>query len=176
MDAKKYRSKDPGRPLILVRKATTHDISKILRNLKMVASEEVYLGTEKVTPRHRRGTLDQIRDKKSLTIVAQVEGDIVGSLTLRQSGLKKMRHVRELGMLVIEGYREIGVGRALMDYALKWAENEKIVEKLVLGVFSTNRRAFQLYKHFGFRVEGVLKRQHILKGKYADEIRMGLFL
>ena len=46
-----------------------------------------------------------------------------------------MRHVRELGMLVIDGYREMGVGGALMDYALDWAKRQKGVEKVVLGCF-----------------------------------------
>ena len=126
-------------------------------------------------PRHRRGYLDHLKDKQSLTIVAEVNGKVVGSLNLWHSGLQKMRHVRELGMLVIDGYREIGVGRALMDYALSWAKKQRGVEKVTLGVFSTNKRAFGLYKKFGFKVEGVLKRQHILEGKYADEIRMGIF-
>jgi RimJ/RimL family protein N-acetyltransferase len=161
---------------IVVRRATRKDIPAILRNLKEVAKEEVYLGTERVTPQHRQRQLERLRDRKSLTIVAKVQGRIVGSLTLWQSGLKKMRHVRELGMLVIEGYREIGVGRALIDYSLKWARAQDEVEKVVLGVFSSNRRAFNLYKKFGFKVEGIIRKQHVLKGKYVDEIRMGRFV
>ncbi len=173
---KKYASKDPSRSSIVIRKATKGDVSAILKNLKKVAKEQVYLGIEEVTPVHRRYHTDRLKDRKCLTIVALVEGKIVGSLTLWHSGLEKMKHVRELGMLVIEGYREIGVGRALMDYALNWARRQKGVEKVVLGVFSTNKRAMRLYRSFGFKVEGVLKRQHILKGKYADEFRMGVFV
>ena len=176
LEPEKYRSKDPSRPLIVVRKVTRRDVSKILRNLEMVAREQIYIGTEKVTPRHRKGTLEHVKDRKCLTIVAEVKGEIVGSLSLWTSGLKKMGHIRELGMLIIDGYREMGIGRALIDYALKWARKQKGVEKITLGVFSTNKRAFHLYKKFGFKEEGVLKRQHILKGKYADEIRMAVFL
>lgn len=175
MRPKKYRSKDISRSLIIVRKGTKWDVSKILTNLKRVAAEQIYLGTEKVTPRHRKVQLDHLKDRKSLTLVAEVEGEIVGSLTLWKTGLRKMRHIRELGMLIIDGYREMGIGGALMDYALKWAKRQKNVEKVVLGVFSTNKRAIRLYKKFGFIVEGIIKRQHILKGKYADEIRMAIF-
>lgn len=70
-------------------------------------------------PRHRKVQLDHLKDKKSLTVVAEVAGEIVGSLMLWKTGLRKMRHVRELGMFIIEGYREIYFGGALMDYALK---------------------------------------------------------
>ncbi len=105
-----------------------------------------------------------------------MDGRIVGSLTLWQTGLKKMKHVRELGMLVIDGYREMGVGGALIDYSLKWARTQKEIQKIVLGVFSTNNRAFRLYQKFGFKEEGLLRKQHILKSKYADEFRMALFI
>jgi RimJ/RimL family protein N-acetyltransferase len=175
-EQKKYVSRVANQPSIAVRKATKRDVSTILKNLKMVAKEQVYLGVEKVAPRYRKNQLDRLKDKKCLTIVAVVEGRVVGSLTLWHNGLKKMSHVRELGILVIQGYREIGVGRALMDYALSWARKQKGVEKVELGVFSTNRRAMRLYKSFGFRVEGVLRRQHVLKGKYADEFRMAVFV
>jgi RimJ/RimL family protein N-acetyltransferase len=173
---KRYRSKDANQPWIVVRRATRKDISAILRNVAEVAKEQVYLGTEVVTPMHRKRQLERLKEAKSLTIVATVGGKVVGSLTLWQSGLKKMKHVRELGMLVIDGYREIGVGRALIDYSLEWAKAQREIEKLVLGVFSSNKRAFHLYQKFGFKEEGLLKRQHILKGKYADEFRMALFI
>ena len=63
-----------------------------------------------------------------------------------------------------------------MDFGLKWARKQKDIEKVVLGVFSSNKRAYGLYKKFGFKVEGVLKRQHILEGRYTDELRMAIFL
>ncbi len=100
--------------------------------------EEIYLGTETITSRNRRGTLDHVKDRRSLTIVAIVDGEIVGSLTLWWSRLKKMAHVRELGMLVVDGYREMGVGGASMDYGLKWAKRQKI-EKLTLEFFQRTK-------------------------------------
>jgi hypothetical protein len=175
MEPRKYRSTDDQRSII-VRKATKRDIPRYMQNPKAVASEEVYLGTERVTQKARKIHLDRLKNKKNLTIVALVDGKIVGSLTLWWSGLKKMKHVRELGILVIDGYREIGVGWALMDYAIRWVKRQNEIEKVVLEVFSPNKRAIHLYKKFGFKIEGVLKDEHILKGEYVDEIRMALFL
>ena len=171
-----YPSKDASRPVIVVRRASRSDVPDMMRNLQSVASEQVYIGTEGVTLTVRRNTLQNLRDKRCLTIIAKVDGKTVGSLTLYHHGILKMRHVRWLGMLVIDGYREIGVGSALMDYALNWAKQQKDIEKVELAVFSTNMRALGLYEKFGFKVEGILKKQHILKGKYADEIRMSVFV
>ena len=159
-----------------MRNATNRDVPIILRNFAEVIKEQVFLGSEKILPRHRKGFIEHIKDKKSLTTVAIVDGKIVGNLNLWPSGLRKMRHVREISMLIVKAYREIGVGTALMDYGINWARKQKDIEKLVLGVFSSNKRAQRLYKKFGFKVEGALKRQHILKGRYADELRMAIFV
>ena len=148
----------------------------MLQNFGEVIEEGVFLGAEKLLPRHKKGFLDHIKDKKSLTLVAIINDRIVGNLNVWPTGLRKMKHLREISMLIVKGYREIGVGTALMDYGLSWAKRQKDIEKVVLGVFSSNKRAHGLYKKFGFKVEGVLKNQHILKGKYADELRMAIFL
>lgn len=120
------------------------------------------------------------KDKDCLAIVAEVgagEGRrIVGSLTLTRYGdVKKARHVRVLGMLVVRGYRGLGTGKKVMARALEWAKAQDEVEKVILGVFSNNRRALRLYEKFGFEVEGVKKRQYYIAGKHADEIEMALF-
>jgi len=174
--ARRYRSTGPDPKWIMIRKATKRDADVMLENLAAVAKEEIYIGVEKVTENHRRDLLDRIRDRKCLTTIALVDGKNVATSSLWNTRLKKMAHVRELGILVIDGYREIGVGRALIDYDLKWARKHKQITKIQLGVFSPNNRAKHLYEKFGSKVEGLLKKHHVPKGKYADEYRMALFL
>ncbi len=66
-------------------------------------------------------------------------------------------------------------GKKLMEYVIDGAR-ARGVEKISLDVFSNNERAIGLYKKYGFRVEGRLKGQYVLEGRYVDEILMGLFL
>jgi RimJ/RimL family protein N-acetyltransferase len=109
--------------------------------------------------------------------VARVAGvkEIVGHLSLSLPGdARKVRHVRDLSILVVDGYRERGVGTALMRCAVDWARKEGI--EIHLGVFSTNMRALHVYQAIGFEVEGVLKRQYLIRGEYVDETVMGLFV
>jgi len=174
---KEYESKDGNR--IIVRRATAKDFVKYIRNFNKVAKEEIYLGTERVSDDQKKRILEAMKDPKFLSIVAEYRKgrkyELVGSLGLAaQRNSKKLRHVRFLGMLVIERYREKGVGKALMDYAISWSRKNRDIEKISLSVFSTNERAINLYKKFGFETEGMLKKQFILKGNYADEIVMGL--
>jgi RimJ/RimL family protein N-acetyltransferase len=102
---------------------------------------------------------------------------LVGNLTLTRYGdVEKPKHVRVLGMLVVDGYRRRGIGTKLIAYALDWARAQKGVEKVALGAFSNNRQAFRLYEKFGFKVEGVRKKHYYVAGKHEGEIDMALFL
>jgi RimJ/RimL family protein N-acetyltransferase len=174
--AKKYLAKD-GKTEITIRRATKKDLPALIRNFQKVADERIYILTEQVSKDQRRGIRRRVDDLNSLMLVAEIEQKgkkkIVGSLTLSALGARKMSHVRSLSMAVIDGYREIGVGRALVEYAIDWARKSKGVEKISLSVFSSNERAIELYKKFGFQIEGVLSRQFLLDGKYVDEVQMG---
>ena len=166
-------------PAIVVRSARTSDLPAMLRNLKSVVDEQVYTWTERVGSEKKERLLAGIRNPKSLSVVAQLAGEkgIVGQLSLSLPGdVRKVSHVRNLSILVVKGYRDRGVGKALLQYAIDWARRKEGVEKIHLGVFSTNARAIGLYKAMGFEVEGVLRRQYVIKAAHVDEILMCLFV
>jgi RimJ/RimL family protein N-acetyltransferase len=86
-----------------------------------------------------------------------------------------MMHVGEIGISILKDHRGVGIGTAMMDFLVKWAR-EKGLEKLSLSTFSTNVRAINLFKKFGFEIEGVKKKQFKIRGEYADEVIMGMLL
>jgi len=143
-----------------------------------VGSEGKYLLTERVSDFQRRWFAQTIKRKIGLWVVSEVDGRIVGTCNLIPRGLgsvNKSRHVLTSGIAVLKGYRGIGIGNALMDYVISWAE-ARDYEKISLSVFSTNTAAINLYRKFGFEVEGVKKKEFKIEGKYVDEICMGKFL
>jgi len=165
-----------------VRRARLGDLDQIAANIQLVADEGEYIWTEKVGPETKEMLKRIVEDRGCLALVAEVrEGEkrkVVGGLTLGRYGqtVKKSRHVRVLMMLVVDGYRGIGIGTELMDAAVKWSRDQPGVEKVILGVFSNNKRAWRLYEKFGFEVEGVRKRHYYIKGKPEDEKDMALFV
>jgi RimJ/RimL family protein N-acetyltransferase len=170
-----------ARPAVRIRRARAGDLEEYAENVQSVADEGRYTFTERVTEERRKSMGKVFGDKGCLVIVAEVgEGGkrkLVGNLTMTRYGdVEKSKHVRVLGMLVVDGYREMGIGTKLMEYALRWARAEKGVEKVILGVFSKNRRALRLYEKFGFKVEGVRKRHYYISGEPEDEIDMALFV
>jgi len=172
---------ESARPEVKVRKARAADLEQFEKIVQSVADEERYIFIERVTEERKESMGKLFKDSGCLVIVAEVvEGGkrkLVGNLTLTRYGdVEKSKHVRVLGMLVVGGYRGMGIGTKLIAYALGWAREQKGVEKVSLGVFSNNELAFRLYEKFGFQVEGVRKKHYYIAGKHEDEIDMALFL
>lgn len=166
---------------VKIRRATARDLEEFAENVRSVADEGRYLFAEEVTEEGKKSMGRLFKERDCLVLVAEVgEGGrrrLVGSLTLDRYGhVKKTRHVRVLAMLVIKGYRGLGIGTKLVARALEWAMSQEEVEKIVLGVFSSNLRALRLYEKFGFEVEGTRKGHYYIEGRHADEIDMALFL
>jgi RimJ/RimL family protein N-acetyltransferase len=111
-----------------------------------------------------------------LLAVAEVEGNIIGHGRVFPAGFgHKDRHVAEVGIALLKPYREIRIGTRLLEYMQLWATMAGY-EKLAASVFSTNRRALNLFSGSGFVKEGVRARQFKINEQYVDEIFMGRFL
>ena len=64
----------------------------------------------------------------------------------------------------------VGVGSALLQALLDWAEDNPHIEKVSLAVFSNNRLGSALYDKFGFLEEGRRVREIKLNDdQYVDE-------
>ena len=164
-----------GGQTVTVREAYEDDAAAIKNVVNDVASEKYY-----VVPERSREDWDaavkEIKSRKGLIIVAQVDGKTVGMAYLVGGKFEKSKHVGFLGISILRGFRRIGIGTAMMNYIIEWAEKQEELEKVSLTVFSTNKAAINLYRKFGFKVEGISKKQYKIEGRYIDEITMGKFL
>jgi L-phenylalanine/L-methionine N-acetyltransferase len=100
------------------------------------------------------------------------DGDaIVGRLSLARDPNPASRHVADLGLMVAATHRRRGIGRALLEQAVAWAEAAEI-RKLELHVFPWNEPAIVLYERFGFEREGLRREHYSRDGEYVDAILM----
>ena len=85
------------------------------------------------------------------------------------------RHSLYCAVGVLAEARNQGVGRALMERLIEWAQAQHIT-RIELTVMTHNHRAKHLYDSLGFTVEGV--KRHALKvdGQYVDEYFMARLL
>ena len=105
-------------------------------------------------------------------LVAELDGRVVGSLTLHLEANPRRRHTGGIGMGVHDDSQGQGVGGALLAAALDLADNWLGLERLELTVFVDNAPAIALYKKFGFEIEGTARRFAWRNGEYADAYTM----
>lgn len=97
---------------------------------------------------------------------------LIGLCGLTVSSNPRLRHSASLGIVVHPDYRRMGVGRALMGYALDLADNWLMLVRVELGVYPDNAKAIALYSSMGFVREGVRRKAAVRNGAYVDEVLM----
>jgi len=110
-------------------------------------------------------------------LVAVVDGEVAGYVRLRPaSRFASSGHVLCINGIAVDPARQgRGIGRALIDAAVAEARRRG-ARRLTLRVFSPNERARRLYESAGFVVEGVLRDEFFIDGRYVDDIAMALDL
>lgn len=107
--------------------------------------------------------------KPDVPLVAEVEGEVVGTAGLHPAGPQlRRRHVMCIGIGVASAAQGRGVGSALMRAMCDYADNWAHALRIELTVFSDNERAIALYRKFGFVHEGTHRGYALRAGRYAD--------
>jgi RimJ/RimL family protein N-acetyltransferase len=140
----------------------------------IVVSEEV----EKKPLQQEKERIQSILDNiKETLIIAEVNDVVVGSIEFRSQNRKRLSHTGSVSMSISKNYRDMGIGKVLLKALLDWAEENPLIEKVSLGVLSTNQRAISLYKQMGFLEEGRLIKEYKLNhGEYIDDVLMYKFV
>ena len=123
-----------------------------------------------------RRYLKAVRRHADAAVFVAVDGDrIVGRLSLARDPHPASSHVADLGLMVAASHRRRGIGRALLDAAVRWARTSA-VSKLELHVFPWNEPAIRLYEGFGFEREGLRRGHYLRDGLAVDAILMAYHL
>ena len=162
---------------IAIRPISKKDIEGYFEVFQSVVDEEEYLlfnPGELSFQKSRDWVLDTIK-RNAVMVVAEVNGKIVGWCDITPREKEKEKHVGILGIGVDKGYRAKGIGEALIRNALERAKQQDL-EKVQLGVFASNTRAYEFYKKQGFREEGREQKAAKIREKYVDHVLMAKFL
>jgi RimJ/RimL family protein N-acetyltransferase len=165
---------------IVIREAQLDDSERLIAYIqRLIAEPDINLplapGEFKYTVEEERQVLAKYAAAdNSISLIAEVEGCLVGELSCRGGQHQAMRHTAILGMSVAEGWRGQGVGSALMARAIEWARETGIISRIELMVYARNLAAIQLYQKFGFQVEGRRQRAIYQHGEYLDDLMMAL--
>lgn len=161
-----------------LRSVEPEDAPRMLQYMKIMLGETPFLLR---TPEEFNYTLEEEaavltgrRDNpRSLMLVAEMDGRIIASADVCSHGKKsRLLHRGELGISILKEYWHQGIGSALMERLIVFAEKSGY-EQIELTVESKNRRAINLYMKYGFTVFGT--RPHGMKypdGSYDNDYLM----
>ncbi len=90
----------------------------------------------------------------NMFLVADVEGEVAGMVSLHQGRTRKQHHMALLGIAVLHKYWNMGIGRRLLTSAIRWAEAHPRIAIIHFEVLANNERAIQLYRNFNFTEHG----------------------
>ena len=165
-----------GRELIL-RNPTEDDAEMLIEYLKVTNGETRFLIKE---PEEITMTLEQeqafIRSQNAadgnIMLLGFLDGQFVGNCALNSFGRLRFRHRVSLGIALYQKYTGMGIGKAMMETAIRLAK-EMGYEQLELEVVADNERAIALYRKMGFEICGTTPNAMKYKdGTYADEHKM----
>ncbi len=168
---------------ITIRHVKKTDMHGVWKNFNEVLEEGIYLPvfTPVYTDWEKKTWYENLRKENEMCLVAEnanlkPPNNIVGQCELSNLQWEASIHVFSLGIIVKKEYRDHGLGRTLIDAAIREAKEAYNKEKIILSCFSTNERGIHLYESIGFQRVGVRKKQFYMNSLYYDEIIYELFI
>lgn len=174
IDARIFSLRDARK--VTIRTADALDAADVLAFRKTVSDETEFLmgAADEI----RRGVPEQAEHLQNtlvspvdLSVLAEVEGRVAGLARLEGSRLRRFAHGVTLGMAVGREFWRLGIGRALLESLLHWADTHGVV-RVALEVAETNTPAIRLYESLGFEHEGRLRARRKHGDVYLDDYMM----
>ncbi len=119
--------------------------------------------------------LVRIEQGKEISVVAEVDGRVVGNSEVIRGEVDDISANGRLGIALAKGYRGIGMGTEMLRSLIELSRDAGL-KTLQLEVFSTNPRAQALYRKVGFKRAGLLKGKVRRGPKVIDAIVMTMDL
>ena len=167
--------------ILSIRPALPTDAASIMEHLVLVGDESPFLSfsSDEVnwSVEREKEIIDEHNSTDNqLLIVGLINQQIVAVSNVHSTYKRRGRHMGELGISIAKAHWSKGIATAIMNYILRWAQQNEIIEKLTLEVLDSNVKAIALYEKLGFTKEGLLKKASIVDGEYHDLLRMSLFV
>ena len=147
--------------IVIIREATTQDALELNAVIGKIygASNTVLTSLQEFQSMDSlNGQLQRIYYYQNtatyLLLVAEIDGQIVGTLDFSNGNRQRNAHTGDFRMGVDPAFQNLGIGRYMIKVMLDWATQNPIIEKVKLTAFANNYNGLHLYKSLGFEEEG----------------------
>ncbi len=118
----------------------------------------LFLRSDILQPRVIEAWVKKIESGKNISVIATIDGEIIGYGTLSRGEMDWSRHVAELRIMVGPNHRETGVGRVLVRELFRIAL-DKSIEKVYARMTLDQAGARKLFAELGFHPEALLENE-----------------
>ena len=160
-----------------IRPARQEDLSGIVGVMGHVTDRGTYIVAESIAEQiDYEDVLIQNTDIESrMFFVALANDEVIGWVHLESSELEKLRHTAELTVGVLDEYRGHGIGGALMERGIEWAEDNGYL-KVYQSIPATNEGALEFLDRAGWETEAIREDHYLIDGEFVDEVMMARYL
>ncbi len=142
---------------IYIRTARREDTERIVELRCLLADyhanfDKIFASGKEVKKGFKNYLRELMRKRNAKIYVAEVEGKIVGYAIGRITSHPALRgRIGKItDIFVLENYRRIGIGNALVKELLKWFK-KKNVKNIILSVATANKTGLKFWKKQGFK-------------------------
>ncbi len=164
---------------VVIEKAKPCDAKEMLELTKILGSESDNLtfgekGVNKSLESEIKYLESLQDDRLNVFLLAKIDGKIVGVANYSTYSKERLSHRGELGLSVLKGYWNRGIGSLLLKEIIAFAKKSARADIVSLVVRSDNLPAIHLYKKFGFEKVGTFKGYLKINNEYVDSDIMQL--
>ena len=162
---------------VCLRSPEVVDAPRLLEYLDAVRRETDYLQMSPADPlpslEWERQWIASIRAGSGVQIVAECKaGEVIALCRVSGGEQLKVRHRGEVAISTRAAWANRGLGTALMQQLIEWAEASDDINILTLSLHHDNTRASRVYTKLGFTQDGIRPRTVKRPDGYADEVMM----
>jgi RimJ/RimL family protein N-acetyltransferase len=172
LDSVSVRLKD-GRA-VLIREFRMEDKEKLIEMYESLSNEAVRWGM----PPYNKEVIERwLSNLQNLIVLVALYNDkIVGHAQIYKLPHSRRKGTGDLVIYLHQDFHNVGMGTAMLTELIELAKGEGL-RRIGLSVIVDNKRAINLYRKFGFKIEGIMKDAYFGEDeKYHDELVMGLIL
>ncbi|MGX7163282.1 GNAT family N-acetyltransferase [Enterococcus massiliensis] len=159
---------------VVIRESQPEDAAELLAVTRRIGGETDFLimdetGMQLTTEQLALQLTAFQESPNNVSLVALVDGKIVGLASVLAESNERVGHIGELGISISKEFWGMGLGSVMMEELLAWAQETQIIRRLELTVQVRNQRAVRLYQRFEFTIEGTLPRgARSREGEFLD--------
>lgn len=155
---------------VVLRNLNADDKKDLLNFARSLPEEELlFLSFDITQEKVIEDWIEQVNLGLWYTIIAEIDGKIVGHGTLLRTKQAWTRHLGEMILLVLQEFRGQGLGSLLAFEIFKKAEQFKLM-KIVAKMASAQKSAITVFEKLGFRAEALLTDYVIDKKEHTHDL------